>query len=100
MKNRFLPKTRHLACSLFLNHALLVLSRLVLLSAPALQAQDAEPSAQPFDKRFALVMPSASEESWRAVGWHTSLMEARKLAQEQNRPVFLWIIVGNPHGCT
>jgi hypothetical protein len=46
------------------------------------------------------VMPSASEEAWRSVAWRTNLMEAREIAQKQNRPLFLWIMVGNPHGCT
>lgn len=45
-------------------------------------------------------MPTETEEAWRSVGWRTNLMEARAIAQEQQRPVFLWIIVGNPHGCT
>lgn len=54
----------------------------------------------PLDERFALVMPTPKEELWRSVGWHTNLMEARLVAQKENRPVFLWIMVGNPHGCT
>lgn len=53
-----------------------------------------------FEKRFELVMPNETEELWRSVGWRTNLMEAREFAQQQNRPVFLWIMVGNPHGCT
>ena len=52
------------------------------------------------EQRFERVLPNESEEAWREVGWRTNLMEARAIAQEQKRPVFLWIIVGNPHGCT
>ena len=58
------------------------------------------PSPEPLEKRFDLVLPRASEETWRAVGWRTNLMEAREIAQQQRRPVFLWIMVGNPQGCT
>ena len=71
---------------------------------PCLSAQStgkqAAPAPEPLDKRFELVMPSAPEEAWRAVGWRTNLMEAREVAQKQKRPLFLWIMVGNPHGCT
>ncbi len=56
--------------------------------------------AESIDNRFALVLPAETEEAWRAVGWRTNLMEAREVAQKQNRPIFLWIMVGNPQGCT
>ena len=52
------------------------------------------------ENRFEQVLPTAAEEAWRAVDWRTNLMEAREIAQEQKRPIFLWIIVGNPQGCT
>jgi hypothetical protein len=61
---------------------------------------DTYASAMTLEKRFELVIPSEVEERWRAVGWRTNLMEAREAAQEQGRPVFFWIMVGNPHGCT
>ena len=83
-----------------------------ILSAVAMFAVVALPDSLPartralkaapesLEKRFERVLPTEPEETWRAVGWRTNLMEARGIAQEQNRPVFLWIIVGNPHGCT
>jgi hypothetical protein len=55
---------------------------------------------EPLEKRFERVLPTETEEAWRSVAWRTNLMEARAIAQEQKRPGCLWIIVGNPHGCT
>ena len=52
------------------------------------------------DSRLGLVLPRPNEEKWRSVGWGTNLMEARDRAQRLHRPVFLWIMVGNPQGCT
>ena len=58
------------------------------------------PHTETFDRRFEMVLPRAREEKWRTVGWRTNLMEARDQAQRLHRPVFLWIMVGNPQGCT
>ena len=78
-----------------------VVAILAIIAPPvSLAARHSEAPAEPLEKRFELVRPTESEEAWRAVGWRTNLMEARELAQEQKRPLFLWIIVGNPHGCT
>ena len=74
----------------------------VILALPAnLSAQTSEANRdESFENRFERVLPTESEETWRAVGWRTNLMEAREVAQQLNRPIFLWIMVGNPHGCT
>ncbi|MCX6365318.1 MAG: hypothetical protein NTX57_01220 [Armatimonadetes bacterium] len=58
------------------------------------------PHTETFESRFELVLPRSVEEKWRAVGWRTNLMAARDEAQRLGRPVFLWIMVGNPQGCT
>lgn len=57
-------------------------------------------AGETLEKRFELVLPGEAEQAWREVGWQTNLMVAREDAQKQNRPIFLWIMVGNPHGCT
>ena len=41
-----------------------------------------------------------SEERWREIPWRTNLMQARAEAQRANKPLFLWIMDGNPLGCT
>ena len=50
--------------------------------------------------KIAAVLPRPDEEKWRTVGWRVNLMAARDEAQHARKPVFLWIMVGNPQGCT
>jgi hypothetical protein len=52
------------------------------------------------DDRVASVLPTAEEERFLTVGWRTNLMAARAESQTSGRPIFLWIVVGNPQGCT
>lgn len=52
------------------------------------------------DKQVAAIMPSKKDDHWKEAGWRTNLMQARAEAQAKNRPVFLWIMVGNPQGAT
>ena len=52
------------------------------------------------DQRIASVLPTAEEDRWQSVGWRVNLMAARDEAQKARKPVFLWIMVGNPQGCT
>jgi hypothetical protein len=54
----------------------------------------------PLEKRIAAILPSKKEELWKEAGWRTHLMQARQEAQQKGRPIFLWIMVGNPQGAT
>lgn len=45
------------------------------------------------------VMPTVAENRYLAVAWRTDLTAARREAQEQRKPVFLWIMNGHPLGC-
>ena len=80
---------------------LLVLG-LGLAAAPAaaqdLTAQDltAEACAQVRET----VLPSETEEQWRAIPWRDTLGGAVLEADEQERPVLLWAMNGHPLGCT
>ncbi len=38
--------------------------------------------------------------AWRTVAWETDLLEAQKLAVEQEKPLFVWAMDGHPLGCT
>jgi hypothetical protein len=53
-----------------------------------------------FERLHALVLPQKGEERWMEVPWVSDLWEARKLASEQGKPIFLWEMDGNPLGCT
>src|SRR5205814_832624 len=46
------------------------------------------------------VLPTATEDRYLSVHWRTNLMAARREAQAQGKPLFLWMMVGNPLGCT
>jgi hypothetical protein len=56
--------------------------------------------APTLDDKIAAILPVPEEEKWRQVPWRTNLMTAREEAQQKHKPIFLWIMVGNPQGCT
>jgi hypothetical protein len=43
-----------------------------------------------------LVAPKPEEELWKTIPWNTSLLEARALAAQQGKPIFLWSMDGHP----
>ena len=52
------------------------------------------------DARIREVVPTEDEDRFLAVTWRTNLTAARREAQDLGRPIFLWMMVGNPQGCT
>lgn len=52
------------------------------------------------NKDIDALLPTAEESRWQTVPWRNNLMAARKEAQSANKPLFLWIMNGNPMGCT
>ncbi|CAN5197016.1 hypothetical protein BH10CYA1_BH10CYA1_48740 [soil metagenome] len=52
------------------------------------------------DSKIAATVPTKDEDRWLTIPWRTNLMKARLEAQSLNRPMFLWIMNGNPMGCT
>jgi hypothetical protein len=61
-------------------------------------------TAQPIDERtfhdtVAHVLPATDEMKWASIPWQTDLWEARRLAAEQGKPIFAWMMNGNPLGC-
>ena len=62
------------------------------------------PRATPIDPAsfratFDSIAPRPEEMKWASIPWQTDLWEARKLAAEENKPIFLWAMNGNPLGC-
>jgi hypothetical protein len=41
----------------------------------------------------------AGDETWRAIPWKTSILDAREQAIAERKPVFLWSMDGHPLGC-
>ena len=52
-----------------------------------------------FSDAIAHVLPGAEEMKWASIPWQTDLWEARRLAAEQGKPIFAWMMNGNPLGC-
>lgn len=52
------------------------------------------------DKAVNSVLPSREEDAYLSIAWRQNLPAARAEAQEQNKPLFLWIMNGHPLGCT
>ncbi|MDQ3813444.1 MAG: thioredoxin family protein, partial [Armatimonadota bacterium] len=79
----------------------------VSLSAGLAGCAFAQPSATPggstsnptLEQKVASVLPTKAEDRWLDIPWHADLMEARAEAERQGKPLFLWIMDGNPLAC-
>src|SRR5437588_12525956 len=69
--------------------------RLPLRDAP--QAAPIDPGT--FEATLALIRPTPEERKWAAIPWQTDLWAARRLALETGKPIFAWMMNGNPLGC-
>ena len=52
------------------------------------------------DAKIASILPSTEEEKWMTVPWRTNLNQARRDSVATGKPIFMWIMNGNPMGCT
>ena len=62
------------------------------------------PRARPIDHAafrdtLAFLTPKPNDMKWASIPWQTDLWEARKLAADQDKPIFAWMMNGNPLGC-
>jgi hypothetical protein len=62
------------------------------------------PGAGPIDaagfrETMDFLRPRAEEMKWASIPWQTDLWEARRLAAETGKPIFMWAMNGNPLGC-
>src|SRR5262245_56165474 len=55
-----------------------------------------EKSPAELAKLATVIKPSAAANKWQQIPWLTDLSEARKLAAEEKRPLFLWTVFGEP----
>jgi hypothetical protein len=74
---------------------LVALSVLLVASCLAAESPDAE-----LDRNIASVLPKPSEERWLQIPWRTDLAAARVEANREGKAMFLWMMDGNPLGCT
>ena len=52
-----------------------------------------------FRDALAFITPQPDDMKWASIPWQTDLWEARKLAAEKDKPIFAWMMNGNPLGC-
>jgi hypothetical protein len=53
-----------------------------------------------FEAWRAHLAPSSSELAWESLPWLSSYADGVVAAQEQHRPLLLWVMNGHPLGCT
>ena len=58
------------------------------------------PLSPEYTKLRDLVLPSASEQSYRKIGWRTSVLRGLVDAQKNDKPVMIVLMNGHPLGCT
>ncbi len=51
-------------------------------------------------ERVARLLPSAEEDRFLEIAWRTDLLKARAEANEVGKPMFMWMMNGNPLGAT
>jgi hypothetical protein len=51
-------------------------------------------------KQCELILPNPSEESYRKIGWRTSVLHGIVDAQKSDMPVMIVLMNGHPLGCT
>lgn len=73
----------------------LILSLLPTLSATGLQSEEIDTACAK-----AAGVCRIPDEPWRTIPWQTDLLEAQKIAVEQQKPLFVWAMDGHPLGCT
>jgi hypothetical protein len=68
----------------------------------ALEQEPSKPGvkAATLDEKIAGVLPKASEEAWNTIPWRFDFAAARAEANREGKPMFVWMMNGNPLGCT
>jgi hypothetical protein len=56
--------------------------------------------AHRFRDTLAYVLPQPDEVKWQRIPWQTDLWAARRLAIQEHKPIFAWMMNGSPLGCT
>ena len=52
------------------------------------------------DAKIAPILPRPEEERWLSIPWRTDMDQARQDAAQEGKPMFFWIMNGDPMGCT
>jgi hypothetical protein len=57
------------------------------------------PAAQ-FNALHAAVAPRGEGERWKEIPWESDLWAAKQRAAREGKPLLMWVMDGNPLGCT
>jgi hypothetical protein len=71
-----------------------------LCVAAAALAQQVEPTEDNFARWKAYLQPSAQEQRWQQISWHSVFWDGVRHARTQDKPILLWVMNGHPLGCT
>ena len=52
------------------------------------------------DEKISPLLPKPEEERWLQIPWRSDFAVARSEANRAGKPIFLWMMDGNPLGCT
>jgi hypothetical protein len=63
---------------------------MVVIAAGVLASAQGPLTEAQLARLSALTRPQADESQWAKIPWLTSLDQARRLAVEQDRPLFIW----------
>lgn len=71
-------------------------------SVQPVQAEEAKPVrvVSELDAKIAEILPTADEDAFLRIPWRTSLLQARREANERRKPIFMWVMSGDPLGGT
>jgi len=73
----------------------------VASDAPVQLAHISEPPADAkIEEKVKSILPRPEEEPYAGIAWRRNLNQAREDSQLAGKPLFLWIMNGNPLGCT
>ncbi len=64
------------------------------------QSAPATRDAATFRQTLSIVLPKPEEVRWQEIPWQTDLWDARRLALQQRKPIFAWMMNGSVLGCT
>ena len=64
---------------------------------PVTSASAAPPAT--LDQKIAAMLPTEAEDRWLQIPWRADLAQARAEAQRAGKPLYMWVMDGNPLGC-
>lgn len=68
----------------------------LLISMGFALGADSQISAEELARRAAVIKPAEHELRWQQIPWLTDLAEGERLAQAEQRPIFLWVTGDDP----